>query len=236
MGDTADTPVRQKRGDALPGWLVTTTVIVSALALVPFAFIARARVKTTTEPRIHPIQDMDNQPYYRAQSASGLFADGRAMRPPVPGTVARGDLQQDPAYYRGLVSDTWTGEEPPWVTGIPVDVTSEFMDRGQERYNIFCSACHGWTGEGNGPVARRAEELQEGTWTPPLSYHSQAVRDRPVGHLFNTITNGIRSMPAYGTQIPVEDRWAIVAYIRALQRAENARLGDVPPELRSRLQ
>lgn len=219
----------------MPKAILAVAAITTALAVVPFALIARARTKTTTQPRIHPIQDMDNQPKFKPQHASNLFADGRAMRPVVEGTIARGDLQADPAYYRGVTADTWTGEEPPWVTTIPAEVTTQMMERGQARYNVFCATCHGLTGVGNGPVAIRADELAEGTWTPPLSFHSQAVRDRPVGHLFNTVTNGIRSMPAYGTQIPVEDRWAIVAYVRALQRSQNATIEDVPAAERWKL-
>jgi mono/diheme cytochrome c family protein len=107
--------------------------------------------------------------------------------------------------------------------------------RGQERFNIYCSPCHGLTGAGDGLVSRRADALQEGTWVPPLTFHGDQVRGRPVGHLFNTITHGIRNMPAYGAQIPAEDRWAIVAYVRALQRSQNATVADVPPDLRAGL-
>jgi len=219
----------------MPRWLVYTIAFVVPLSLVPFAFIAKARVTRSTKPRIHLIPDMDNQPKYKPQSASPLFADGRAMRLPVPGTVARGDLAEDPAYYRGVTSDEWTGAEPPWVTAISVAVTREVLGRGRQRFDVFCSTCHGLTGEGNGPTAVRADELQEGTWTPPPSFHSDQVRGRPVGSIFNTITRGIRTMPAYGTQIPVADRWAIVAYLRALQRSRDARIDDVPPEMRPTL-
>jgi mono/diheme cytochrome c family protein len=105
------------------------------------------------------------------------------------------------------------------------------MKRGQQRYNIYCAPCHGLAGEGDGLVAKRAQELQQGTWAfPPTSLHSEAVRPQPVGQLFNTITNGVRKMPAYGAQISVQDRWAIVLYVRALQRTQNARPEDVPPE------
>lgn len=212
----------------IPRWLLYTAAIVTALALVPLALIARARTTTSGQPRIHVVPDMDKQPSLRAQGEFGLFADGRAMRPPVPGTVARGELREDEA----LVLGTAAGE---WVTAIPVPVSEGMMRRGQERWEVFCTPCHGSAGYGDGPVARRADRLQEGTWTPPSSLHTDLVRSRPAGYLFNTVTNGVRNMPAYGSQIPVRDRWAIVAYMRALQRSQNATVADVPVELRQQL-
>jgi mono/diheme cytochrome c family protein len=116
-----------------------------------------------------------------------------------------------------------------------VAVSEALMRRGQERWEVFCTPCHGSAGYGDGPVARRADRLQEGTWTPPSSLHTDLVRSRPAGYLFNTVTNGVRNMPAYGSQIPVHDRWAIVAYMRALQRSQNATVADVPVELRQQL-
>jgi mono/diheme cytochrome c family protein len=204
-------------------------VIATALALVPLALVARARTTTSTRPRINLVPDMDNQPKFRAQQANPMFADGRAMRPPVAGTVARGELREDAATYAGK---TAAGE---WVSAIPVAVTARLMKRGQERYDVFCTPCHGFAGNGDGIVAKRADRLQEGTWTPPSSLHTDLVRSRPDGQLFNTITNGVRTMPAYGSQIPVADRWAIVAYVRALQRSQNASVADVPAELRQQL-
>jgi hypothetical protein len=102
------------------------------------------------------------------------------------------------------------------------------LDRGQQRFNIYCAPCHGLDGYGDGTVARRAAQLKEGTWTPPLNYHTDQVRSRPVGHIFNTITNGIRTMPPYGSQIPVADRWAIVAWVRVLQASQDADLKSLP--------
>jgi mono/diheme cytochrome c family protein len=150
------------------------------------------------------------------------------MRLPLPGTVARGQLREDDAYYRGI-----RGQE--YVTELPVELTMARVERGRERYNIYCSPCHGLSGYGDGMVARRAERLQQGKWVPPASLHAEPAYSRPVGHLFNTITNGIRTMPAYGSQLPVEDRWAIVTYVKALQRSQRARLEDVPPEERASL-
>ncbi len=211
-----------------PRWLLYAIVLLAALALVPFALIARSRATTSARPRVHLILDMAKQPKVKTQTANPLFADGRAMRPPVPGTVARGDLDGDEAYRTGRAGDGW-------VTAFPLQVTEQLMRRGQERFDIYCVPCHGLAGYGDGPVAKRADALQEGTWTPPSSYHTDLVRGRPVGQLFNTITNGIRNMAAYGPQIPVADRWAIVLYVRALQRSQDASVADVPPELRRQL-
>jgi mono/diheme cytochrome c family protein len=210
-----------------PRWLVYALVLLAALALVPFALIARSRASTSTRPHIQLIQDMAKQPKVKTQAANPLFADSRAMRPPVLGTVAHGEMD-DTALDTGRADDGW-------VTAFPVQVTDQLMQRGQERYDIYCSPCHGLDGYGNGSVAKRADALQEGTWTPPSSYHTDLVRGRPVGFIFNTITHGIRNMPAYGPQIPVADRWAIVLYVRALQRSQDASVVDVPPELRRQL-
>lgn len=211
----------------VPRPLVYAAFLVAALAIVPFALVARARATRSPEPRIHPIQDMDNQPKYITQSANPLFADGRSMRPQVPGTVARGDLALDEPFYRGR-------HGADWAAAIPGTLTDAMMKRGQERFNIFCATCHGLTGSGDGPVARRALELG-GKWVPPTSFHTDAVRQQPDGRIFNTITHGIRTMPSYGSLISVADRWAIVAYVRALQRSQNATMKDVPPDMRAAL-
>jgi mono/diheme cytochrome c family protein len=157
-----------------------------------------------------------------------MFADRRAMRPPVDGTIPQEEVLGEPALTTGKV-------EGSWVDAIPIEVDLALMRRGRERFDIYCSPCHGLAGFGDGMVAKRADELQEGTWTPPSSFHTDLVRGRPVGHIFNTISNGIRNMPAYGPQIPVEDRWAIVAYVRALQRSQHATVDDVPPDTRAQL-
>ena len=212
----------------LPRWLLYTVAILVVLSWVPLALIMRARVTGSPQPRIHIVPDMDNQPKFKAQARNSMFADRRAMRPPVPGTVARGAVLGEPALTSGKV-----GED--WVESIPIEVDRTVIERGRERYDIYCSPCHGLAGFGDGMVAMRGDELLEGTWTPPTSFHSELLRTRPVGHLFNTISNGIRNMPAYGPQIAVEDRWAIVAYVRALQRSQNATVDDVPPEIRAQL-
>lgn len=200
--------------------------LLTVLALIPIVLIHRARAQHFDKPRLHLIRDMDQQFKYKALQANPIFEDGRAMRQPVAGTVARGELRADDHFYRGI-------KDGQWAETYPLPVTPELMKRGHERYDIYCAPCHGLDGSGNGMVAKRAEALGEGTWTPPSSYHTEIVRGRPVGYLFNAITNGIRNMPPYGPQIPERDRWAIVAYVRALQRSQMGTIEDVPPDQRS---
>lgn len=212
----------------MPRSLRLALIALAVVALVPFAFLFKARYTQSPLPRVHPIQGMDNQPKYKAQRANPVFADGRAERPPVAGTVARGQLRNDDRFYRGL-------ENGQWVASIPVEVNAALLHRGQERYGIYCSPCHGLSGYGDGIVGVRADRLQEGTWVPPANLHDDQVRQRADGHIFNTITNGIRTMSAYGPIIPEQDRWAIVAYVRALQRSQHGTVDDVPADLRARL-
>jgi mono/diheme cytochrome c family protein len=214
----------------MPRPLIYILLLLVALSMLPLAYLALARHTDSELSRIQVVFDMDSQPHSGVQATSIFFPDGRASRLQVPGTVARGELRSDDSFYLGLHGE---GE---WVPDSPVPVTMELMARGEERYDIFCSACHGYSGYGDGMVHKRALALAEGTWTQPANLISQNICDRPAGELFNIITNGIRNMPAHGAQIPTADRWAIVAYVRALQRAGNGTLSDVPTELRSELQ
>lgn len=214
-----------------PRGLIYAAILLVALSLLPLALVVRARMATSEKPRLHLIFDMDNQVKRKAQAYSPLFEDARAMRPPVEGTVARDEL--------GPGSVMWSGRggDEEFIDGFPkeIEITEEFVRAGQEGFNIYCAPCHGVSGYGDGMVSKRAEALQEGTWTPPTSLHDQTVRDRPNGHLYNTIKNGIRNMPGYGSQISLEERWAIVAYMRALQRSQGTSLEDVPPAERGDL-
>jgi mono/diheme cytochrome c family protein len=162
------------------------------------------------KPPIHPNMNMDQQPRKEAQEVNNFFADGRSMRQPVEGTVARGLAKTDRALYEGV------DENGEYINYIPVDLTKSFLYRGKERYEIFCTPCHGQTGAGNGVI-------MEGGYgyVPAPSYHEQRVRELSDGALYSAIYNGVRTMPSYATQIPVEDRWAIVGYIRALQASQN---------------
>jgi len=158
---------------------------------------------------IHPNMNMDQQERYEAQEYNTFFEDGRSMRMPVEGTVARGNLREDQAYYQGI------NEDSSFVDNIPVDVTKSFILRGQKQYDTYCAPCHGITGDGQGIIMTG----QYG-YVPAPSYHIDRLRDIEDGYLYSTIANGIRNMPAYAHQVKVEDRWAIVAYIRALQRSQ----------------
>jgi mono/diheme cytochrome c family protein len=126
-------------------------------------------------------------------------------------------------------------DEPNWLTDIPVKVSKATIQRGQLQYNVYCSICHGLAGDGDGLVSRRALELQQPTWVQPTPIHAEHVVEQPAGKLYNTITHGVRKMKGYGSQISPEDRWAIVLYIRALQRMHSGTLDDVPAEISNTL-
>lgn len=218
-----------EESSALPAWVRGALVAVAALALVPLAVFAARRGGTTEQLPVHLVDDMDFQPKYRAQSVAPFFADGRAMRPDAAGTVARGELVTDETFATGKRGDVWCEE-------LPLDTTPALMERGRERFAIFCTPCHGAAGYGDGLVALRAKDLQEANWVPPASLHDSLVRSRSVGQLFDTVRNGVRTMPAYARQMPVQDSWAIVAFVRALQRARSGSLSDVPAAERAALE
>lgn len=216
----------------MPRVLIFIGLILVSLTLVPISCVVKNWFNPVKHsPRIQIVPDMDNQLKYKTQMRNTFFEDGRGMREWPEGTVARGLLRDDRQYQYGLVDDNDT----TYTDEFPLEVSEALLARGQQRFNIYCATCHGLGGAGDGMTHRRAESLQQGTWTPPTDLTSQTVLDRPHGHIYNTIANGIRNMPAYGHQIPVEDRWAIVAYVRALQRARNATLDDVPEENRRTL-
>ena len=176
------------------------------------AALAAALLLTATACR----QDMQDQPKYIPLRPSPLFADGRSARPLVEGTVARGHLDDDTAFYTGKEGNTL-------VNYFPIAVTRAILQRGQERYNIYCSPCHDRLGNGLGMIVRRG-------YRRPPSYHIDRLRNVPVGYIFDVITNGFGAMPDYAAQVPPADRWAIVAYIKTLQYSQQASLKDVPPE------
>ena len=214
----------------IPRPIIAFIVITATLGTVPFAFIAKARATHSAEPMFHVFPDMDFQPKAKEQSASPVFADGRASRLPVEGTVAQGELKEDDHFYRGIEDGEWATTFPP-----AFEVTPEAMERGQVQYDVFCMPCHGYDGYGNGPVHQRAQDIGSPQWLMPTNVHDSHVVIQPHGQLFNTISHGIRSMPAYRAQIEEDDRWAIVLYMRALQRSQKALPDDVPPEQRSQI-
>ncbi len=167
-------------------------------------------------------QDMHDQPKYEPLEKSAFFDDQRASRPFVEGTVARGHLRDNPEYFAGKIGDQH-------VTSFPIPVTEELVRRGESRYNIFCTPCHDLIGNGLGIV------VQRGFKRPP-SFHIDRLRQSPPGYFYDAIANGFGTMSSYAEQIPVRDRWAIVAYIRALQLSQHATIDLVPEEKRKELE
>lgn len=159
-------------------------------------------------------QDMHNQPKFYPQRGTTFYADGRSARPQVENTVARNQLHENAYLYTGLVD----GKEGD---GMPLPVNAELLERGQERYNIFCTPCHSRVGNGEGMIVQRG-------YRPAGNFHTDRLRNAPLGHFYSVIANGYGAMPEYASQIGVEDRWAIVAYIRALQLSQNAKASDIP--------
>lgn len=167
-------------------------------------------------------QDMQDEPKYKPLAVSAFFADGRSARPVPSGAIAIDETDQDPALFTGVV-------DGDFVTTIPVAVTEELLNRGHERYDIYCSPCHGRIGDGRGMVALRGFKI-------PADLNSERIRNAPPGYLYAVITNGYGAMGDYSSQVPLHDRWAIVAYIRALELSRQASLNDAPPDARSKLE
>jgi hypothetical protein len=167
-------------------------------------------------------QDMHDQPKYIPLRPSEFFGDGRSSRPPVEGTIARGQLNDDEALY--------SGRDPAgkFVNEFPFPVTRAVLDRGQNRYNVYCAPCHDRLGDGDGRIVRRG-------YRHPPSYHIDRLRQVPNGYIYDVITSGFGAMPDYSSQIHPSDRWAIVAYVRALQLAHNGKAGDVPADKQAEL-
>jgi mono/diheme cytochrome c family protein len=160
--------------------------------------------------------DMWVQPKHHPLDESKLFADGQSSRPLLTGTIARGNLREDGLYFTGI-------DNGKWADKIPVKVTRELLERGQERYDIYCTPCHGRVGDGKGMIAQRGFQLKR----PVGNYHTDRLRKMPVGHFYDVITNGYGAMYSYASRIEPSDRWAIVAYIRALQVNQNGKVEDL---------
>jgi mono/diheme cytochrome c family protein len=166
--------------------------------------------------------DMYDQPRYEPLEKSDFFNDGRASRPLVAGTVQYQGPPADDALHTGKSNGQLTTE-------FPLTVTPALLERGQERFNIYCSVCHGRTGAGDGMIVQRG-------YRQPPTFHSDRLRGVPVGHFFDVMTNGFGAMPSYSLQVPVEDRWAIAAYIRALQLSQHASADQTPEDLKQKLE
>jgi mono/diheme cytochrome c family protein len=167
-------------------------------------------------------EDMQDMPRYKPLAATDFFGDGRSERPLPQGTVARGFLRIDSARYTGKVDG-----KP--VDTFPFPITRADLERGQQRFNIYCAPCHSRVGDGNGMIVRRG-------YKQAANYHTQKLIDAPVGHFFDVITNGFGAMPSYASRVMPDDRWRIAAYIRVLQFSENATVNDVPPAERAKLE
>jgi mono/diheme cytochrome c family protein len=194
-------------------------------ALVPAALVCAVsgcRGDVSDQPPVHIIPDMDYQPKYLQQGESRFFSDHRANRTPPEGTVARGQLKEDTAFYEGRIGDQF-------VSKVPIDVDEKLVRRGQERFNIYCTPCHDQTGSGNGLV------FQHG-FPKPLSVTADHAKSLSDGELFDILSRGVRNMPGYAAQVPEKDRWAIVSWVRVLQRSQNTLVADVPPEELSHIQ
>lgn len=286
---SVDPVVDDDSSDKLPSAFVAIVATLALLSVIPALFVARMRVTTSSSPRYHVFYDMDFSPAKDAQALTTLFADGRTMRPDVPGTVAQIEQFEGPEFYSGVdivalrkidparaerlvrYNGQPPAEEPgpvdppaddasvpavkplpepgaveaaqppvaaepaavvdntPWLKENPLELTRENLLLGQTQFNIYCSVCHGIDGRGQGLVATRAQRLLESNWVTPTSLHSEAVAAGVYsdGKLFSTISNGIRKMPGYSAQIKARERWAIVAYVRALQLSQNAAESDV---------
>lgn len=192
-----------------------TKHLIFAVIVLPMV-LASCRGQLSKEEPVHPNMNMDQQKRFEPQEENNFFADSRAMRQPVEGTIARGQLKQNKPLYQGI------NEDSSFVTEIPVDVTKSFIYRGQDRYNVYCTPCHGISGDGNGIVM-----ANNYGYVPAPSFHIERLQNQNVGYFYSAIANGIRTMPSYGHQVPVKDRWAIVAYVRALQRSQNATEGEI---------
>lgn len=188
--------------------------LILGLALV----LGSCRGEPSSKPPIHPNLNMDYAVSFKPQEKNAFFEDGRSMRMPVEGTVARGQAYLDTEFYEGKTADG------SLIPRIPVEVTREMVLRGKNRYEVFCTPCHGGTGAGDGLVIGFG-------YIPPQTYHQDRLRDIEDGYIYDVIANGIRNMPSYRRQIPVEDRWAIVAYVRALQRSQNASRSELSQQL-----
>jgi mono/diheme cytochrome c family protein len=193
------------------------------LAALPSLALAGCRGQPSGKQPLHLAPDMDWQPKFSAQEQTSLWEDGRTMRPLVEGTVAQGHLADDEGFNQG------TGGPNQYVARAPISLDERTILRGRDRFNIYCAPCHDQTGSGQGLVIKRGYPL-------PVSLTSERVVTMPDGQIFWTITNGVRNMPNYRKQIPVEDRWAIVAWIRVLERSQNATLADVPEDKRGQIE
>lgn len=194
-------------GDNRDGFLLKPSKILSILIVA--LVLGACRGQTFKQEPVHPNMNMDQQNRFEAQEENPFFANHRSMRQPVEGTISRGNLREDQQYYQGI------NEDSSFVAEIPVEVNKSFLYRGQERFEVYCTPCHGKLGDGQGILMTG----QYG-FVPAPTFHQDRLRNVEDGYIYSVISHGIRNMPSYAHQIKVRDRWAIVAYLRALQRSQ----------------
>ncbi|MFK7734960.1 MAG: quinol:electron acceptor oxidoreductase subunit ActD [Pirellulaceae bacterium] len=268
LGETGALEVEEVKEDdspsEVPKKLIIAILTGIAASLIPGAIILNMRNSKSSQSRFQVFFDMDFQPKRKTQTATTIFADGRVQQPPVPGTVAFGDLDAGDSYYLGydpdkvasaLNTDTRfvsfqeeEGAEPaaegdtstdaaapagdinlPWLEEFPEGTISDgAYELGKQKFEQNCSVCHGYAGYGDGLVSQRAANLAQGYWVLPTSLHEQRIQDQAIGRIYYTITNGKGKMGGYGATLTPEERWAVVLYVRALQRSQNAKTSDVP--------
>ena len=202
--------------------MTKTTLLRGSVLLAALALLCGCRGTPSSQPPVHLNPNMDDQKRFDPQERNAFFADGRADRPEVPGTMAASTAPVDAVLETGKNGEEWSKTLPD---GIGLD--RALLDRGQQRCEIYCMPCHDAAGTGNGTVAQRA-----GTWKPP-SFHDDRLRALALGQIYDVITNGVRTMPPYAAQIPRQDRWAIATYVRALQRSHVATREQVPADVAS---
>jgi len=198
-------------------------LLIFALCTVMVVAIAGRRGSISRRPPIELFPDMNRQPKLRPQVPNAFFADGRSSRPPIPGTIARDDRYEDVPANTGRVTGTTN-----FVETIPVEVTAKLLARGQQRFNINCSPCHGAQGDGNGIVKKLG-------LATVANLHDKRIVELADGEIFNTITYGKNTMGPYGANVTVDDRWAIISYVRALQLSRLGSIDDVPESMRASL-
>lgn len=250
----------------VPRWILISIFTMILLTLIPGAIVLNMRNSKSGSSRFQVFFDMDFQPKRKPQTRTTLFADGRVQRPPVPGTIAQGELHLSDPYYLGydpdslashggpdsstqLVSfqeeeDAGSAEESPeeaqaapaasgepnydWLADFPGEVNEETYELGKREFEQNCAVCHGYSGYGDGLVSQRAMNLNQGYWLQPTSLHEGRIQQQPVGRIYYTITNGKGKMGGYAASLTPEERWAVVFYVRALQRSQNAQENDIP--------
>lgn len=254
--------------DEVPRWILFAAFAGILVTLIPGAIVLNMRNSKSGSPRFHVFFDMDFQPYRKTQTtiSTDIFEDGRVQRPPVAGTIARGEIGESDEFLFGYTPDedvaflasssqrmvslqqdgdetTNAGEEAApvadaaasdpianlnFVTEFPLTVDEELYDLGKREFEQNCTACHGFGGYGDGLVSQRALNLNQGDWLQPTSVHDAKVREQPIGQIYYTITNGKGKMGSYKASLTPRERWAVVLYVRALQRSQNAKPSDVP--------